>query len=235
MSVITEVLARLPGKFSKELDIDVKAGAAERQKWFLAAILYGAPISGALATRTFRVFAERGVLTPQAILAQTWDNLVVILDEGGYTRYDFKTATKLLRVMEALQESYEGDLERLAADARDYHDMERRLCELAPGIGPTTVNIYLRELRGIWPQANPPLSPFAHLASEHLQLIALNLDPFASLAALQEKWDAESVAGGDFADLEAALVRLGRDYCRKPDRPNCPMGPFCGRGRIKSE
>jgi endonuclease III len=229
MSVIKELLARMPGKFSAELGIDLKGGPKGRQKWFLAAILYGAPISGSLAARTYRVFAARGVLTPEAVLARGWDGLVDLLDEGGYARYDFKTATKLLRVMEALKENYEGDLERLAALSQSYRDLESRLRALAPGIGPTTGNIFLRELRGIWPKAEPPLSPLAQLAAEHLKLISSGLDPFEALEALAEKWRAEPAAGHDFADLEAALVRLGRDYCRKPARPSCPMGQFCGR------
>jgi hypothetical protein len=35
-------------------------------------------------------------LTPKQILKTGWDDLVKILDEGGYTRYDFKTADRLL-------------------------------------------------------------------------------------------------------------------------------------------
>jgi endonuclease III len=229
MQIIEELLNRLPGKFSTELGINLRLGPLERQKWFLAAIFYGAPISGALAARTYRVFAARGVLTPEAVLAKGWDNLVALLDEGGYTRYDFKTATKLLRVMETLQASYQGDLERLAAASRDYPDLESRLCELAPGMGPTTAQIFLRELRGIWPQAEPPLSPLAHLASDHLHLTDPGLDPWDALQALKQKWQAEPVGGHDFADLEAALVRLGRDYCRKTARVDCPMSRFCGR------
>ena len=40
--LISLVLARFPGRFAAELGIDVKAGPEARQKWFLAAILYGA-------------------------------------------------------------------------------------------------------------------------------------------------------------------------------------------------
>ena len=102
METMAAVLARFKGRFATELGIDVKSGPTDRQKWFLAAVLYGARISGGLAARTYRVFAARGIFTPEAILAQGWDNLVVLLDEGGYARYDFKTATKLLKVMESL-------------------------------------------------------------------------------------------------------------------------------------
>ena len=99
MQVIAEVLHQNPGRFAVELGIDLRSGPEARQRWFLAAILYGARISGQLAARTYQVFAAQGIYAPEAILAQGWDNLVVLLDEGGYARYDFKTATKLLKVM----------------------------------------------------------------------------------------------------------------------------------------
>lgn len=229
MNVMQELLARLAGRFSVELGIDVARGPGERLKWFLAAILFGARISGSLAARTYRVFADHGAVTPQAILAQSWDGLVTLLDAGGYVRYDFKTATKLLTIMEALERDYGGDLERLAAAASAPRDLERRLLALGKGLGPATVNIFLRELRGVWPQAEPPLSPLAQLAAEHLRLLPPGLDGAAALAQLSHAWQESPVPGAVFADLEAALVRLGRDYCRKARPRPCPLGDFCGR------
>jgi hypothetical protein len=217
MQAMAELLARFRGRFAAELGIDVKASPGARQSWFLAAILYGARISGALAARTYRVFAARGLFTPEAILAQGWDNLVVLLDEGGYARYDFKTATKLLRVMASLREDYQGSLEHLHQAARDYPDLERRLLALAPGIGPATVNIFLRELRGVWEKAAPPLSPLAQKAGENLGWLPPGLTPAEALQALEARWQAAPVPGYDFADLEAALVRLGLEL-RRPSR-----------------
>ena len=228
MQVIPLLLSRLQGRFAAELGIDLGSSPEERQKWFLAAILYGARISGQLAARTYGVFFSRGIYTPQAILDQGWDNLVQLLDEGGYTRYDYKTATKLLRVMESLKNLYRGSLERMHRVARDYDDLEAGIRDLAPGIGPATANIFLRELRGIWDKAAPPLSALAQLAGEHLQLLAPGLTPQEALKALTAHWQQQPVAGYDFADLEAALVRLSRDFCRK-GRTDCPMGKFCGR------
>ncbi|MFZ5450686.1 MAG: hypothetical protein ACOZF2_02255 [Thermodesulfobacteriota bacterium] len=229
LQIIPELLSRLPGRFATELGLDLKAGPAERQKWFLAAILYGARISGKLAARTYQVFAARGIYTPEAILEQGWDNLVVLLDTGGYARYDFKTATKLLTVMASLKEQYQGSLERLHAVAAHCPDLEKRLQDLAPGIGPATANIFLRELRGVWAKATPPLIPLAQLAGVHLGLIPPGLTPEAALAALEREWRRQPPGIHDFADLEAALVRLGRDYCRKPQGSPCPMGIYCGR------
>ncbi len=207
MEIITELLEKFQGRFATELGLDLKSGAAVRQQWFLAAVFFGARISGTLAARTFRTFMAAGVYSPEAILGQGWDNLVVLLDQGGYTRYDFKTATKLLKSMESLQAHYQGSLERLHAAAADPEDLERRLRELAPGIGPATVNIFLRELRGIWAKADPPLSPLAQAAAEHAGLMDRGLDPREAWRELQRHWQAQPAAGFDLADLEAALVR----------------------------
>jgi hypothetical protein len=37
------IFSRLPGRLATELGLDVKAGPEAGQKWFLAAIFYGAP------------------------------------------------------------------------------------------------------------------------------------------------------------------------------------------------
>jgi hypothetical protein len=215
MEIFAGLVARLKGRFAGQLGIEVKAGPGARQQWFLAAILYGARISGELAARTYLVFASRGIYSPEDILAQGWDNLVVLLDEGGYARYDFKTATKLLKVMETLRERYRGDLEEVHRVAADPQDLENRLMALAPGIGPATVNIFLRELRGVWAKAAPPLGPLAQAAAEHLGLIPPGLTPVEALHRLEEEWGRQPVAGCDFADLEAALVRRGLELRRQ--------------------
>jgi hypothetical protein len=220
MQAIAAVLSRYPGRFATELEIELGSGPAARQKWFLAAILYGARISGQLAARTYRVFMAQEVFTPEAILAQGWDNLVVLLDKGGYARYDFKTATKLLKVMGTLKEQYQGSLEQVHELSGSYADLEGRLRALGAGIGPTTVNIFLRELRGIWAWATPPLSPLAQRAGEYLGLFSPGLTPEAALEALAREWQAQPLAGFDLADLEAALVRLGVELRRQGKRRN---------------
>jgi len=214
MKIIRELLEKSKGRFATELGLDLKSGPEARQQWFLAAIFYGARISGVLAARTFRTFMAAGVDSPAAVLAQGWDNLVVLLDQGGYTRYDFKTATKLLKIMESLQERYHGSLEHLQAAAADPEDLERRLMGLAPGIGPATVNIFLRNCGGIWPQADPALSPLAQTAAEHVGFLSRGLAPRQALQKLQQHWEAQPAPGQDFADLEAALVRLGLELRR---------------------
>lgn len=165
----SELVKSRGGRYACELGIDLGApDAAERFKWFLAALLYGARISEPLARRTWHEFAARGVLTPARIVATGWDGLVALLDAGGYVRYDYKTATKLLDVCAALLRDYGGSLDALHAAASGPRDLETRLKALGKGIGDTTVGIFLRELRGIWDKAAPPLSPLALAAATAL-------------------------------------------------------------------
>lgn len=212
------------GCYAAALGIDLSGtDANERFNWFIAAVLYGARISETLANRTWREFANRGVLTPQRILETGWEGVVNLLDAGGYVRYDYKTATKLITLCTHLINDFAGSLDAVHAAARDPRDLENRLKALAPGIGEMTVAIFLRELRGIWPKAEPALSPLAILAAQALGY--LDPDPIAPEAALQRLkrvWAAGGQEGARFADFESALVREGLRLRRWANRRAAP-------------
>lgn len=198
------------GRYAGTLGIDLAASdGGERFKWFLAAVLYGTRISESLATRTWREFAGRDVLAPDRIVATGWDGLVGILDAGGYVRYDYKTATKLLDVCAALIRDYGGSLDALHDAAADPRDLERRIKGLGKGIGDTTVGIFLRELRGIWAKAEPPLSPLAISGATALGYLRPGTDPDRAHARLRRLWETDGQPAAGFADFESALVREG--------------------------
>jgi len=206
-----DLVKRLGGRYSSALGIDLAStDAGERFKWFLAAVLYGTRISESLATRTWQAFSTRGMIAPDRILATGWDGLVVILDAGGYVRYDYKTATKLLEVCAALMRDYGSSLDALHDAAADARDLENRLKALGKGIGDITVGIFLRELRGIWAKAEPPLSPLAFNAAVALGYLQPDkLDPDRALARLRRLWTADGQPAAGFSDFESALVREG--------------------------
>lgn len=208
------------GRYAAALGINLAAAdSGERFKWFLAAMLYGTRISERLATRTWREFAACGVLAPQRMLDTGWDGLVAILDAGGYVRYDFKTATKLLAVCATLLRDYAGDLDALHAAAANPRDLEARLKALGKGIGDTTVAIFLRELRGIWSKSAPPLSPLALAAAQTLGYLRHGRQADGqALARLREKWADDGQPADGFADFEAALVREGLHLRRAESR-----------------
>ena len=128
---LAEFVRELGRPFSEALGIDLRSRRPEElSKWFLASILYSKPIRESTATITYQTFETDGVVTAEKIVATGWDGLVEMLDEGGYTRYDFSTATKLLEVFGNLQKKYAGDLDRLHEASADSEDLERRLAEL---------------------------------------------------------------------------------------------------------
>lgn len=197
---VKQVLSKLPS-FSRELELDLTK-PEDRFKWFLASLFFAKRISAEKAKETYRCFEQEDLTTPDAILDAGWDRLVEVLDAGGYTRYDFSTATYLLGIAGAIKEKY-GSLEKLNAESSSPPDLERRLKEFK-GVGPVGVNIFLRELRGIW----------------------LNADPEPSLMALAT---ARKI-GLDAADVEcyeSQLVRLNLEYCKKKRISECPLGDKC--------
>lgn len=213
-------------KFSVGHGINLKSRSSDEVlKWFFASILFGTRINETIVINTYHEFEKRKVLTPEKILATGWDGLVDILDAGGYVRYDFKTATKLLEVMKTLKEEYSGDLNELHNQAVNPRDLERRIKGLGKGIGDVTANIFLRELRGIWTKADPLPTELVILAARKLHLTKLagcdEKEREEILRALKAIWNKNKVRDMDFANFEAALVRLGRDYCRKKRCSQC--------------
>ena len=183
----------------------------------LAAVLFGARISGKIAVKTYTEFARAGLVSSGRILNAGWDDLVAVLGRGGYTRYNFKTADKLLEVSNTLLREYTGDLNSLHRLAADPLDPERRIKQLGKGVGDVTVNIFLREMRGIWPKAQPLPSKKLVKATRALGLIANDLcDGPGILKVLKESARKDGMKSEDFPEFEAALVRFGMASRRKP-------------------
>ena len=213
-------------KYSEILGINLKSEKKEEVfKWFLASILFGAPITENAVIKTYKCFEKHKVLTPEKILETGWDGLVQILDEGSYTRYDFKTADKLLAVMNNLIKRYEGNLNLLHEHASNSLDLEKRLKDLGKGVGEITVSIFLRELRGLWKKANPKPTPLVVLAAKNLG-ITEEENPEKALEELKEFWRKNEILGKDFVNLETALLRLGKDFCRKKKCNACRFREF---------
>jgi len=191
-------LSKLPS-YSEELGLDLSR-PEDRFKWFLASLLFAKRISTEISKKTYRRFKEEGLVTSEKILDAGWDHLVHILDSGGYVRYDFSTASRLLEIMEKLRERY-GDLEGVHKSSKDPEDLENRL-KMFKGIGPVGVNIFLRELRGVWEKADPKPSSMAVKVARQLGLEGPKT-------------------------YESALVRINLEYCKKRRCEECPVKGYC--------
>jgi endonuclease III len=192
--------------YTEDLGIDLTEPAG-RFKWFLASILFGARISEKIAANTYKAFERYGIDSMEQIIAAGWDKLVKVLDESGYVRYDFSTATKLLDISQTLKDKY-GSLENLYSQSSDTKDLVRRLQEFK-GIGAVTAQIFLRELRGVW-QISLEVSSKAKSVAETMDI---NLHEFE---------------GEQLSRVETALIKLGLKYCRRKRCEECPVKDFCG-------
>jgi len=137
------LVQRLGGRSSVELGIKLdKLAPGELFKWFVASLLFGGPIPHASAARTYGELSDEDLLSPRRLLRRGWSGVVRVLDKGGYARYDFKSATKLLEMSTALLYGYAGDLNKVHDAAANPVDLEQRLKRLAKGIGDVTVGFF---------------------------------------------------------------------------------------------
>ena len=202
MRDVTEKVLKLI-TYSQELGLDLKTEEG-RFKWFLASLLFAKRISSEVARRTYREFEKEGIVTPESITRAGWDKLVEVLDSGGYVRYDFSTASNLLEIAASLREKY-GSLEVLYTQSQDSRELEKRLLEFK-GVGPTTVSIFLRELKAVWEKARPQLSPLAREVASRLGLGEEELE---------------------LPSVESALVRLNLEFCKRRKCSSCPVREGC--------
>jgi hypothetical protein len=202
------LLERYGRLFAEELGIDQEK---EPFKWFLASILFGARIATTIAHRTYKAYDEAGLTSPQRIAASNRGALIDLHGQGGYVRYDGITADYVIGISQRLLENYDGDIEQLDKISQNPRDLERLLQEFR-GVGPVTAKIFLRELRGLWRNADPEPTAVEILAAKQLGIIESDENV---LEKIKEFWKRNSVEGYDFRNFEAALVRLGLKLRRK--------------------
>jgi len=144
-------------------------------------------------------------------------DLIAMLDAGGYARYDVRTAERLLELCEIINERYDGQVAVIGRRFAAYPALRAALDAL-PGWGPVTIRLFLRELRGVWPGAGPPLDERALAAAHHLE-------PLGGRPGVTDLARLAGACGLDVRDLESGLVRLDLAHGRAMAR--CPGGQAC--------
>lgn len=113
-------------------------------RWFLLTFLLGKPIQSSVAVKTWKLFIDRKVDTPWAILEMSDRQLVHLLHEGGYTRYQHVMTKALKTCMQQLVNLYEGSLFLMLDSSENEDELSKRLQKLY-GVGPKTAEIFMRE------------------------------------------------------------------------------------------
>ncbi|QVW25649.1 DNA methylase [Pseudomonas hormoni] len=118
-------------------------------KWFIASFLMGKRIQAEIAAQAYRVIVEKhGRDSAQKFASCSHRELVVMLGEARYVRYDETTATRLLGLSKKLRDEYAGKIGHIREVSDDRQAFEQRLREF-DGVGPKTVEIFMRDAAGV--------------------------------------------------------------------------------------
>ena len=135
---------------SQDLGIEIEKGEGELFKWFIASFLFGKRIQQDIAAEAYRVIVDKHKRdTPRKLCNCSRQQLVSMLGEGRYVRYDESTAERLLKLCEKLNSVYGGKLGNIREQSESRNALEKRLAEFE-GIGPKTVGIFMREAAKVW-------------------------------------------------------------------------------------
>ncbi|MFJ8667580.1 endonuclease [Streptomyces sp. NPDC093600] len=153
---VRELLGDDTGRtYADEADVRLKDTPQPLYQLLVLAHLLSARIRAETAVAAARALFAAGMRSPRRMRDASWQERVDALGEGGYRRYDERTATQLGEEAELVLEKYGGDLRRMRAEADGDVDALRAALREMPGIGPAGADIFLREVQGIWPEMGP--------------------------------------------------------------------------------
>jgi endonuclease III len=225
--VVHMLLSKVGGRYSKELGVNVDAGEEEVEKWFLAVALFHRHLTFDVLKKTFQKLIGAGIVSVRGMLHMEEEDIADILETAGYTTYKHRAASRVRRLALQLEAEHKGKVSTLK-HIQDSHEVCRHISNLH-GLSTHTCNIFLRELRGVWPGAATDYDRRTNRAAMHLRIAEFDkseesnkssiLNPHTSLKHLAER------TGVDERDLEVALVKLGLAHERH--YRECPGGPHC--------
>lgn len=131
-------------------DLGIKIERKEREifKWFLASYLFGKRIQQDVARQTWEVFMKHGIDSPKKIVTQTHQQLVALLGEGKFRRYDESTAHNMMEMARVLVRDHHGNLLNMYDSCGSEKDFMKRIQNLK-GVGPKTTEIFMREAQPV--------------------------------------------------------------------------------------
>ncbi|MBT2339877.1 MULTISPECIES: DNA methylase [Pseudomonas] len=118
-------------------------------KWLLASFLLGKRIRASVALQAYKVLVDQhGLDTPGKLSQCAHRELVRLLGQAGYARYDESTARRLRTLGARVEQELPSRLEAIRGGVEGIPDVEQWLLTFE-GIGPKTLEIFMREARAI--------------------------------------------------------------------------------------
>lgn len=154
--------------YASEAGIDLADTPAPLYQFLVLATLLSTRIAADIAVSATRELIAAGYRTPHAMLDASWQDRVDALGRGHYRRYDESTATRLADAARFVEDTYDGDLRRLAGAADGSADNAATLLQEFPGLGPVGADIFRREVQAVWSWVAPYLGERAAAQAREL-------------------------------------------------------------------
>lgn len=131
-------------------DLGLRVERKERElfKWFLASYLFGKRIQQSIARQTWEVFMKHGIDSPKKIAEHSREQIVHLLGEGNYRRYDESTAQNMIDMARTLIREHHGNLLNMYDACKSDNEFIGKLQKLK-GVGPKTAEIFMREAQPV--------------------------------------------------------------------------------------
>jgi hypothetical protein len=164
--------------------------------WLIGAIMLSARINAGNAIEGCKALRNNDFHKIDFILERDHSDLVRVLNENGYARYDESTAGYLRDTAAWARDVCDGDLRQLRDAAESAEDLLERL-QGAKGLGKVGAGIFAREAQLVWDVLYPRADGPALDAADDLGL-PKKVDALQVLAGSRER----------FVRLLAALTRV---------------------------
>ncbi|MFU8831902.1 MAG: hypothetical protein ACNA7J_07060, partial [Wenzhouxiangella sp.] len=196
-TIVDALMARHGRTFASQAGIRIARNTpAPLFQLLCLSLLFSARISADIAVAAMQALRSSGWTTPKKMVDAGWRARVDVLNKSGYARYDERTSSMLEDASQLLLDKYRGDLRRLREQAEFEPEAERRLLTEFKGIGDVGVDIFYREVQGVWSEITPFVDKKAMQGAKQLGLP----DDARAIARLVEQ--------KDLPRLVAALVRV---------------------------
>ena len=194
------VLDRFGTTWASETGFTVRDAPSPLFRLLCLSMLLSARISNELAVRGARALTVAGWTTARKMVDSTWADRARTLNESGYARFDERTARMLEDSSRLLLDRWKGDLRKLREEAGREQPAERALLKEFKGIGDVGVDIFFREVQGVWGELSPFVDERARKAAQRLGL------------GSQPRAIASLVAAEDLPRFVAGLVRVDLEH-----------------------
>lgn len=144
-------------------------------------ILMSKRISYKLALRAAAALFNDGFVAPIKVLEADRKDIVRVLNNNGYARYDEMTASYLKHNAQYLMANYGGMTKLIAAAQRRPDKLEGLLREFK-GIGPVGASIFASEAQVAYPWLFPSISPKALALMERSNSVIDDIDRVKPIA-----------------------------------------------------